>query len=49
MNTILYICTILIWGTTWLAVKFQLGTVSPEVSVVYRFVLGSLALLIFCM
>ena len=29
-----------IWGSTWLAITFQLGVVPPEVSVVYRFALA---------
>jgi drug/metabolite transporter (DMT)-like permease len=43
-NTFLYIVTVLIWGSTWLAIKFQLGVVPPELSVAYRFLLGSLLL-----
>jgi drug/metabolite transporter (DMT)-like permease len=38
-----------IWGTTWLAIKFQLGTVAPEVSVAWRFALASLLLLAWCL
>jgi drug/metabolite transporter (DMT)-like permease len=41
-NLLLYICTILIWGTTWLAITFQLGRVDPLVSVFYRFLAASL-------
>jgi len=37
-----------IWGTTWFAIKFQLGTVVPEVSVVWRFALASLLLFGWC-
>jgi hypothetical protein len=29
----LYGTTVIIWGTTWLAIKFQLGSVDPMVSV----------------
>ena len=29
-----------IWGSTWLAITFQLGAVAPEVSVAYRFALA---------
>ena len=36
-NTLLYVVTVLIWGTTWFAIEFQLGTVAPEVSIVYRY------------
>jgi drug/metabolite transporter (DMT)-like permease len=31
----------LIWGSTWLAITFQLGSVAPEASVVYRFALAA--------
>jgi drug/metabolite transporter (DMT)-like permease len=31
-----------IWGTTWLAITFQLGRVPPEASVAWRFALASL-------
>lgn len=27
-NALLYTVTVLIWGSTWLAIKFQLGTVA---------------------
>ena len=40
-NAFLYALTSLIWGSTWLAITFQLGTVDPEISVVYRFTLAS--------
>lgn len=43
-NTFLYIITVLIWGSTWLAITFQLGVVPPELSVAYRFFLASLIL-----
>jgi len=41
----LYILVSLIWGSTWLAITFQLGVVAPEASVVYRFGLASLVLM----
>lgn len=31
----------LIWGSTWLAIEFQLGVVEPEVSIVYRYLAAS--------
>jgi drug/metabolite transporter (DMT)-like permease len=46
-NLFLYLFTVLIWGSTWLAIKFQLGSVDPILSVVYRFTLASLILLAF--
>lgn len=45
---ILYLITVLIWGSTWLAIKFQLGNVPPELSIAYRFALASIILLIYC-
>src|SRR5271169_5888364 len=41
------ICTV-IWGSTWLAITFQLGAVAPEASVAYRFALASLLLAAWC-
>ncbi len=46
-NGLLYIITVFIWGSTWLAIKFQLGVVSPELSVAYRFGLSAAILLVF--
>ncbi len=43
-NTALYGLTVLIWGSTWFAIEFQLGSVAPEVSVVYRYGIASLLL-----
>jgi drug/metabolite transporter (DMT)-like permease len=43
-NLLLYAITVLIWGSTWFAIEFQLGVVAPEVSIVYRYV-GASALL----
>lgn len=40
-NLLLYTITILIWGSSWLAIKFQLGEVDPMVSVAYRFLLAA--------
>ena len=37
----LYAVTVLIWGSTWLAIHYQLGVVPPMVSIVWRFVLAS--------
>jgi drug/metabolite transporter (DMT)-like permease len=44
----LYGSTVIIWGTTWLAIKFQLGSVDPMVSVLYRFIAAAVILLIYC-
>ena len=45
MNIVLYILVVAIWGTTWLPIKMQLGAVSAEVSVFYRFLIASILLL----
>ena len=44
MNLFLYVLTVLIWGTTWIALKLQLGVVAIAVSIVYRFGLAALVL-----
>jgi drug/metabolite transporter (DMT)-like permease len=48
-NSLLYLVTVLIWGSTWLAIKFQLGVVAPELSIAYRFFLAAFILLVFCL
>lgn len=47
-TSFLYIITVLIWGSTFLAIKFQLGSVDPLVSVAYRFGLAAALLIVFC-
>jgi drug/metabolite transporter (DMT)-like permease len=47
-NTILYVITVLIWGTTWIAINYQLGDVPPEASIVYRFGLAAIILFAYC-
>ncbi len=42
VNVLLYSAVVLIWGSTWIMVKFQLGVVPPEVSVAYRIGIASL-------
>jgi len=44
----LYIACILIWGSTWLAITFQLGEVPVTASLTYRFALASLILFVWC-
>ena len=48
-TTSLYLTTILIWGSTRFAIKFQLGVVEPEISLIYRFALAAIILLLFCL
>ena len=47
-NTFLYVVSVAIWGSTWLAIEFQLGVVAPEVSIVYRYLLASGILFLWC-
>lgn len=47
-NLILFSIPTLIWGSTWLAITFQLGVVDPLVSVFYRFLLAAIILFIYC-
>lgn len=47
-NTFLYIITVLIWGSTWIAINYQLGDVASEVSLFYRFGLAALVLFAYC-
>ena len=47
-NLVLYGLTVVFWGTSWIAITFQLGVVEPEVSVVYRFALATAVLMGWC-
>ncbi len=40
-NTALYILTVLIWGSTWIGISYQLGEVPPLVSIGHRFMLSA--------
>lgn len=44
MNLSLYFVTVLIWGTTWIAIKWQLASVPPPVSIAWRFWLAAAVL-----
>ena len=48
-NLQLFAACVAIWGSTWLAIKFQLGRVAPEASVFYRFLLASVLLFAYCL
>ncbi len=41
-NTFLYLLTVIVWGSTWIAIKYQLGDISPLVSIAHRFALAAL-------
>jgi len=47
-NILFYTLTVLIWGSTWIGIKFQLGSVDPIVSVAYRFSLAAIVLMLWC-
>ena len=44
-NSLLYITTVATRGSSWTAITYQLGTVAPEASIVYRFLLSSIILI----
>jgi len=46
-NLILYSLTVLIWGSTWIAIKYQLGVVDPMASVAHRFLISALLMWLF--
>lgn len=45
MTLLLYAATVLIWGTTWIMMKYQLGVVAPEASLTYRYLAAGLIVL----
>ncbi len=47
-NLNLFVLCVAIWGSTWIAITFQLGRVAPEISVFYRFLLASLMVFAYC-
>lgn len=46
-NALLYSLCILIWGSTWIGIKYQLGVVDPVASVAHRFALSALLIFLF--
>lgn len=46
VTPLLYIITVLIWGTTWIAIKWQLGVVPAPVSIAYRFWVAAIVLFV---
>ncbi|MCP4460590.1 MAG: EamA family transporter [Cytophagales bacterium] len=47
-NSLLFAVPTLIWGSTFFAIKFQIGEVEPIWSVSFRFVLAGIFLLAYC-
>lgn len=48
INFLLYAISVLIWGSTWLAIEFQLGVVAVEVSLAYRYLLAAAVAFAWC-
>ena len=48
-NILFYLTTVMIWGSTWIGIKMQLGVIDPMVSVAYRFSLAAFLLLCWCL
>lgn len=40
-DALLYLMVVLVWGTSWFAITFQLGVVPVEASVAYRFIIAA--------
>jgi drug/metabolite transporter (DMT)-like permease len=47
-NLILFVLAVLIWGSTWYAIKFQLGVVAAEVSLTYRYCIATALAFAWC-
>ena len=39
-NSMLYIVTVLIWGSTWIAIEYQINEAPVEVTLLYRFIIA---------
>jgi len=48
VNLLLFVATVLIWGSTWYAIVFQIGVVDPGVSLAYRYALAALLAFAWC-
>ncbi len=48
-NAILYVSTVLIWGSTWLAIEYQVGQASVFASVFYRFAIAAVLMWAYCL
>ncbi|HMG51224.1 MAG TPA: DMT family transporter [Inquilinus sp.] len=44
MTAALYLLVVLIWGTTWIAIHYQIGPVAVELSILYRFALATVVM-----
>ena len=48
-NLLLYIASVVIWGSTWYAIDFQLGVVDPGVSLAYRYIMAAALAFAWCL
>jgi len=48
-NSLLYIVTVLIWGSTWIAIEFQIDEAPVEVTLFYRFTAAFLIMMVYCL
>jgi drug/metabolite transporter (DMT)-like permease len=48
-NFVLFATPALIWGSTWFVITFQLGEVDPLISVVYRYLLAGVLMIVYCL
>ena len=48
-NVVYYLIPVVIWGSTWTAIRFQLGVVDPLVSIGYRFMIAATVLFGYCL
>lgn len=49
LNPALFVTTVIIWGSTWYAIVFQIGTVDPGVSLTYRYVIAAALAFAWCL
>jgi len=45
----LFVATVAIWGTTWIAIKFQIDALAPELGVALRFTIAAIVVLALCL
>lgn len=48
-TSVLYVLCVLIWGSTWFAIEYQLDGVAHEYSSFYRFALAAILLWVYCL
>jgi len=49
LNLFLFVTTVLIWGSTWYAIVFQIGVVDPGVSLTYRYAIAAALAFAWCL